>query len=84
MQGDTGEAVAVGFAQEVDGVAFQVLLPAQNCVDVNDTNQEMVRSFRTLYFRHRVFKDERLDGLANLFQRDWLCQIFSPPWWQKL
>ena len=76
VQGDTGEAVAVGFAQEVDGVAFQVLLPAQNCVDVNDTNQEMVRSFRTLYFRHRVFKDERLDGLANLFQRDWLCQIF--------
>ena len=71
-----GEPVALGFAQEVDGVVFFVMIPGENCLDHHDPNQEMVRSYRTAYFRERVLREERLNGLANMFQRDWLCQIF--------
>ena len=73
---ETGEPVCLGFAQEVDGIAFRYMIPRQLNFDPGDESQLKSRSFRAAYFRHRVLNDPRLDGIANHFQRDWLFQIF--------
>ncbi len=76
IQGDSGKPVSIGFLQEVDGIAIRFRVPKEFNISPSDANQQKVRSFRTAYLRHRILNDPRLDGLANLFQRDWLFQIF--------
>jgi len=66
-----GLAAAIGFELQVDAMILTGRLPG------NFT--ELVRRFlsspqwRTLAFRRRVLEDERLDDLANIFQRGWLA-----------
>lgn len=72
----TGEPTCIGFTQEVDGITFRFRIPERFAIDSDDPNQAKVRSFRAAYFRHRVLQDAELDGMANVFQRDWLSQIY--------
>lgn len=71
-----GRPASVGFAKAVDGLVFRYELPANFSIRADDPNRAKVRAFRTAYFKHRVQTDERLDGIANSFQRDWLYQIY--------
>jgi hypothetical protein len=70
------EQAAIGYSLEVDGVAFRYRLPADLSVAPDHPNQPKIRSFRTVYFLHRVQNDEALTALANSFQRDWLGQLY--------
>ena len=71
-----GQLASVGFAQSADGLVFRFRFPVGFTICPDDSNQAKVRAFRASYFRHRILHDDRLDGLANFFQRDWLYQIF--------
>lgn len=73
---EDGGAASIGFIHDVDGILFRCKIPDQFKISSDDPNQEKVRSFRTAYFRHRVMSDERLDGIANAFQRDWIYQVY--------
>ena len=65
----------IGFTQSVDGLVFRLRLPETLQVNHLD-NSEKARSLRTAYFRHCILTDSRLDKIANIFQRDWLYQIY--------
>ena len=71
-----GRPAGVGFAQTVDGVVFRYRIPDDFTISPYDANRSKVRAFRTSYFRQRIRQDARLDGIANIFQRDWLYQIY--------
>ncbi|MDQ3802286.1 MAG: DEAD/DEAH box helicase [Acidobacteriota bacterium] len=72
----SGRPASVGFGKAVDGLVFRYELPANFGVRADDPNRAKGRACRTAYFKHRVQTDERLDGIANSFQRDWLYQIY--------
>jgi superfamily II DNA or RNA helicase len=65
-----GQAAALGFEFEMDAIRARVRLP-----DVWDLSAETMRALRVPYFRWRLMEDERLDGLANSFQRQWMAEI---------
>lgn len=67
---------ALGFGLEVDGIAFRITLPKPVQRLREDNNAEKMRALRTAYFRHRVVQDAELAALANVFQREWLQQIY--------
>ncbi len=73
--GHTGPA-AVGFGEDVDGLAFAIRLPAGPVLPADAANADAVRRFRTAWFRHRVLTDPALSAGTNAFQRDWLAQVF--------
>jgi superfamily II DNA or RNA helicase len=69
-----GQAAALGFELDVDAMILTGrFAPADN---------RFLREFaatpqwRTLAFRRRVLEDTRLDDLANVFQRQWLAEIY--------
>jgi ATP-dependent helicase Lhr and Lhr-like helicase len=69
-----GQAAALGFELDVDAMILTGrLAPADG---------ELLRAFaataqwRTLAFRRRVLEDTRLDDIANVFQRQWLAEIY--------
>lgn len=69
-----GGAAALGYELDADGLVIEGLLPQ----DRADLYRAVPRSkeWRTLAFRQRVREDDRLDGVANVFQRDWLVEIY--------
>jgi hypothetical protein len=75
-QKQDGCPAAIGFAQSVDALVFRFRIPASFRISPSDANREKIRAFRTAYFRHRVLTDEGLCASTNVFQRDWLCQIY--------
>jgi hypothetical protein len=76
VQKGDGSPAAVGFAFSSDALVFRFKIPDGFAIDTNDQNKSKVRAFRTTYFRQRILTDTRLDGIANIFQRDWLFQIY--------
>ncbi|MCY6493405.1 protein DpdJ [Leptolyngbya sp. GGD] len=72
----SGNPAGVGFAQSVDGLVCCYQIPEDFTVSDYDANRNKVRSFRSSYFKHCILSDLRLDGIANIFQRDWLHQIY--------
>jgi hypothetical protein len=76
VEAANGQPAGVGFAQTVDGIVFHYRIPADFSLSPYDANRPKVHAFRTSYFRHRIRHDARLDGIANIFQRDWLYQIY--------
>ena len=75
-QKQDGRPASIGFAQSVDGLVFRFRIPANFRISPSDPNQEKIRAFRTAYFRHRVLTDASLCAISNVFQRDWLYQIY--------
>lgn len=67
----SGQPVAVGFAQSVDALVFRFPIPCHRL-----SQQGSEGRLRTAYFRHRVLTDVNLWGLTNVFQREWLYQIY--------
>ncbi|MBP2210853.1 superfamily II DNA or RNA helicase [Rhodococcus ruber] len=69
-----GRPAALGFELDVDAMVVTGRLP--------DAHSEFLREFaasaqwRTLAFRRRVIEDERLDDIANVFQRERLAEIY--------
>ncbi len=75
-QREDGSPAAVGFTQSVDGLVFRFCIPSNFNISPSDPNQNKIRSFRTAYFRHRVLTNTLLCELTNVFQREWLYQIY--------
>jgi ATP-dependent helicase Lhr and Lhr-like helicase len=65
---------ALGFELDVDGLAIRPRIPEK--VTPSAADVAAVRAFRPALFSERVATDERLDGLANFFQRAQLEQIY--------
>jgi hypothetical protein len=76
VEAANGQPAGIGFTQTVDGIVFHYRIPENFTISPYDANRTKVHAFRTSYFRHRILQDSRLDGIANLFQRDWLYQIY--------
>jgi len=72
---DDDAPVALGFKQEVDGIAFCVNVPEDLDTDPSDMRSEKRHALRTAYYDHRLQTATALDGVANRFQRDWLYQL---------
>lgn len=72
---DAGQPAAVGFAHDADAVVMSLQMPAElhQAIAPRET---LVHSLRVALFRHRVRIAAELDGLANVFGRDWLAQAF--------
>ncbi len=75
-QRQDGSSASVGFSQSVDGLVFRFCIPPNFNISPSDFNQEKIRAFRTAYFRYGVLTDARLCELTNVFQREWLYQIY--------
>jgi hypothetical protein len=73
--GGDGAPVAIGFTQEVDGIAFRVNVPDDLETDPDAMRPEKRHALRTAYYEHRLQTTEALEGVANRFQRDWLYQL---------
>jgi hypothetical protein len=71
-----GEAAAVGFEQEVDGICLHVNLPTPATLVARASTSLEEPAWRAAYFRDRVLGDDELGSLTNRFQRDWLHQIY--------
>ena len=67
---------AVGFSQDVDGIAIRFRFPEDLRVSNTDPNQGKLRSLRAAYFRHLLRTDATLRHYANDFQLDWLSQMY--------
>ncbi|MES9738553.1 protein DpdJ [Peribacillus frigoritolerans] len=73
---EDGEEVALGFAQESDGIVFRYAMPDVDLVGALDKNVQKLQAFRTSYFRHLILTDNRLDELMNDFERDRFAEIY--------
>ena len=73
--GENGAPAALGFTQEVDGVAFRVDVPKGLNADPETMSAQKAHALRTAFYEHRLQTAEGLDGIANRFQRDWLYQL---------
>lgn len=71
-----GAPAAVGYTQESDAIAFRFRIPTDLGLSPDHPNRRKLRAFRTAYFRNAVSDDEELSHVANIFQRDWLAQIY--------
>ncbi|ADO70533.1 protein DpdJ [Stigmatella aurantiaca] len=69
------EPAALGFNAEVDALEIGLNLP-EPLAPLCATDPELMRGLRPALFHHRLQEDERLDGLANRFQRDWLGDAY--------
>ncbi|AFY67277.1 protein DpdJ [Geitlerinema sp. PCC 7407] len=76
IEAESGRPAGVGFAQTVDGLVCRYRIPEGFTISPYDANRAKVYSFRSSYFKHRILHDPRLDGIANIFQRGWLHQIY--------
>jgi hypothetical protein len=76
VERESRQPAAIGSTAHVDGLRFLVSVPAQDIVRPDDVNFAKVRAFRTAYFRHRVLTDPQLAAYANVFQREWLYQVY--------
>ncbi|MFO0822551.1 MAG: protein DpdJ [Gemmataceae bacterium] len=72
---DDGRPAAVGFAHDADAVVLRLRLPADLPAAVV-TRPGLLRVLRAALFRHRVRTAPTLDGVVNVFGRDWLAQAF--------
>ena len=70
-----GEAAALGFAMDVDGMYLDVNLPGAEDLAVLSLSAELAASSRTAYLRSRFLGNPELPNDLNTFQRDWIFQI---------
>ncbi|MCJ0978709.1 DEAD/DEAH box helicase [Rhodococcus sp. ARC_M12] len=69
-----GAPAAIGFELEVDAMVVTGRLSAGGPSFLKGFTSSP--PWRTLAFRSRVLEDERLDDLANVFQREWLSSVY--------
>lgn len=71
---DSGTDAAIGFEQEVDGIAFDCAIDADMLDEVMEVGG--LRMCRVPYFLSKVARDPELGKLANSFQLGWIGQIY--------
>ncbi len=77
----TGEVAAqpcpigIGFAIDVDGLVVHFRTPS-NLAERLTANPAMLRCLRVSKFRDALADDPTLEGVANVFQRRWLSQVY--------
>jgi hypothetical protein len=76
FENQDGEEVALGFAQESDGIAFRYNLPKVNLVSLSDDNKLKVQAFRTAYFRYLIMTESRFNDILNDFERERFAEIY--------
>jgi ATP-dependent Lhr-like helicase len=69
-----GVPAALGFELDVDAMILTGQMPERGSELLEDFSSSP--QWRTLAFRRRVLEDHRLDDLVNVFQREWLCNIY--------
>ncbi len=74
FQDDTDE-YAVGFAYQADALLLRLRLPEQPHLLLAD-RPDVVRQVRGELFFHRLRSATGLDGVANVFARQWLAQAY--------
>ncbi|MEU1959672.1 protein DpdJ [Nocardia sp. NPDC019304] len=67
-----GAAAAMGFEMEVDAFIVTGVVPEGD----EWLTLAQTPAWRTLAFRRSVLSDRRLDGIANVFQRRWLVEVY--------
>jgi len=76
VEESSGRPAGVGFAQTVDGLVCRYRIPDGFTISPYDANRTKVYAFRSSFFKHCILQDPRMDGVANIFQRGWLHQIY--------
>lgn len=76
FEDETGQPVALGYSLEVDGICFEHTIPSDETLAEIVSKPVILRSCKTAYFHHRVMTDSRLDGIASLFDRDRLGEVY--------
>lgn len=71
-----GQSVAIGLEQAVDGIYVEFELPHSDALAAAPLPADVLATCRGAYFRHLVSGDKELAALGNVFQLDWLAQIF--------
>lgn len=71
-----GDPAAVGFEIDVDGMSVDVALPDPTVLAARPLPRSLRATLRTAFYRDLVKGDVRLPREVNVFQRDWLQQIF--------
>ena len=69
-----GSNAAMGFELDVDAMVLTGHLPVGGPAFLGSFSSSP--HWRTLAFQRRVLEDERLDDLANIFQRRWLADVY--------
>ncbi len=69
-----GSPAALGFELDVDAMVIDGALPTDSRDYLGDFSESPAG--RTLLFRRLVLEDERLDDVANTFQRQWLTEAY--------
>jgi hypothetical protein len=67
--------VGIGFAIDVDGIVIRFKIPS-DLVERLPSNPAMLRCLRVSKFRDAITDDPTLNGVANVFQRKWLSQVY--------
>jgi len=68
--------VGLGFAADVDGFVIRFRIPTNLQVHCDHLNQAKLRALRMSRFRDMVMEAPSLDGMANVFRRQWLAQVY--------
>lgn len=71
----TPTPVGIGFAIDVDGIAIRFRVPS-DLTERLPTNPSMLRCLRVSKYRDEFADDPMLEGVANVFQRRWLSQVY--------
>ena len=66
---------ALGFVADVDAVKVEFQYPA-NLRELLSEDATLMRALRVERFRHLIRNAPGLDGLANIFQREWLSHVY--------
>jgi ATP-dependent Lhr-like helicase len=69
-----GQPAAIGFELDVDAMIVTGRLTSGDAEFLREFST--TPQWRTLAFRRRVLADPRLDDIANMFQRQWLSEIY--------
>ena len=67
--------IGIGFAIDVDGLVVRYKPPVE-LAERLDRNPAMLRCLRVAKFRDAITDDPTLEGVANVFQRRWLSQVY--------
>jgi hypothetical protein len=72
-----GVPAALGFELDVDAIRLRARIPSFFSAPAPyQADRSALRSFRVAYFQHLVETDRALTGIANIFQLQWLTQLY--------
>lgn len=73
---DGADPVALGYVLDVDAMMLRCRIPQTLEQFGIAEDGPKLRALRSTYFAHCLHEDETLEQLTNVFQRDWLIQLY--------